>query len=202
MERENFVHKNSVGLTHKGTVPLYGPRVVLERFCVEDALLMYKNWASDPEVTRYMTWFAHKDVQETESVISLWESDYSKLNFYQWAIVLRKIDEPIGSIGVVEHDEENQSCEIGYCIGKYFWHQGYTSEALEAVIKFLFDQVGYLKITARHDIRNPHSGDVMKKCGMRYIETRMNIGITKEGEPLNCAYYEIDKDTYMATRNN
>jgi len=91
-------------------------------------------------------------------------------------------------------DEEAKSCELGYCIGKPFWHQGYTSEALKEVIKFLFEQVKFEKITARHDIRNPHSGDVMKKCGMRYIETRENIGQTKEREPLSCAYYEITKD--------
>lgn len=182
------------GLHHGGSPILPCDRIVLRPFAAEDAPLMFKNWANDPDVTRYMTWFPHKDAQETEAIISMWEEGYSKPDFYQWAILLRKTNEPIGSIGVVKLDEAHQSCELGYCIGKPFWHQGYTSEALKEVLKFLFEQVGFQTVTARHDVRNPHSGDVMKKCGMRYMETRKNIGFTKEGEPLSCAYYTICKD--------
>ena len=181
-------------MEHKGSVPIQGHRIILQPFKVSDAFFMFRNWANDPDVTRYMTWFPHKDIQETESVISMWEDSYSRADFYQWAILLRQIDEPIGSIGVVRLDEEGKRCEIGFCIGKPFWHQGYTSEALKEVIKFLFEQVKFEKITARHDIRNPHSGDVMRKCGMRYVETWENIGLTKEGELLSCAYYSICKN--------
>ncbi len=183
-------------LEHKGTVPMFGHRIILQPFKKSDAFFMFRNWAYDPDVTRYMTWFPHKNMEESETIISSWVSNYAKPNFYQWAILLMKIDEPIGSIGVVKLDEENQSCELGYCIGKQFWHQGYTTEALNAVLKFLFEQVKFKTITARHDIRNPHSGDVMKKCGMKYIETRDNIGLTKEGEPLTCAYYSISIDDW------
>ena len=45
------------------------------------------------------------------------------------------------------------------------------SEALGAVMDFLFDEVGYRRIESRHDPRNPHSGDVMKKCGMKFEGT-------------------------------
>ena len=184
-------------LNHKGSVPIHCQRIILQPFKVSDAFFMFRNWANDPDVTRYMTWFPHENMQVTESVISSWVNDYSKPNFYQWAILLKKIDEPIGSIGVVELDAENQSCEIGYCIGKAYWHQGYTTEALRAVLDFLFKQVGIKTIIARHDIRNPHSGDVMRKSGMKYVETRENIGLTKEGEPLNCAYYSIELGSYL-----
>ena len=182
-------------LEHKGSALIEGHRIILQPFKMSDASLMFKNWANDPDVTRYMTWFPHKNVQETESIISLWENNYAKPDFYQWAIFLKTIAEPIGSIGVVELNEANRSCELGYCIGKAFWHQGYMTEALKEVLGFLFAQVHFERITARHDIRNPHSGDVMRKCDMRYVETRENIGLTKEGEPLSCAYYVIDRDS-------
>ena len=56
------------------------------------------------------------------------------------------------------------------------------SEAVAAIIGFLFTEVGCNRIEARHDPRNPHSGGVMKKCGMRYEGTsrasdRNNQGI-------------------------
>ena len=57
--------------------------------------------------------------------------------------------------------------------------QGYTSEALGAVINFLFDEVGLNRIAARHDVNNSHSGGVMKKCGMQFE------GIMREGAKNN-----------------
>ena len=96
-------------------------------------------------------------------------------------IVLKEIDEPIGSI-MANTVGRAQSAHIGYCIGKTWWHQGIMSETLKAVMDFLFDEVGYHRIEAMHDSNNPHSGAVMKKCGMRYEGTlrmadRNNQGI-------------------------
>ena len=59
-----------------------------------------------------------------------------------------------------------ESAEIGYCIGRKWWKQGITSEALERVMRFLFDEVGVNRVEARHDVNNPNSGKVMQKCGM------------------------------------
>ena len=53
------------------------------------------------------------------------------------------------------------------------------------------------QFNARHDIRNPRSGDVMRKCGMRSVEIRENIGLTKEGETLSCEYYSISRDVFL-----
>jgi len=63
-------------------------------------------------------------------------------------------------------DEKNCHCEVGYCIGFDFWNKGIVSEALRAVMDFLFNEVGMHKITAKHDTENPASGKVMSKCGM------------------------------------
>ena len=56
------------------------------------------------------------------------------------------------------------------------------SEALKAVMDFLFDEVGVHRIESRHDPNNPNSGAVMRKCGMKYEGTlrqsdRNNQGI-------------------------
>ncbi|MBQ6524001.1 MAG: GNAT family N-acetyltransferase [Atopobiaceae bacterium] len=92
-------------------------------------------------------------------------------DFYQWAIELRELGEPIGSISVVELLKEVGSAEIGYCIGKGWWRQGIMSEALAAVIDYLFAEVGALRICAKHDARNPNSGRVMLHCGMTHEGT-------------------------------
>ena len=50
-----------------GTVTLETPRLTLRRLTVEDGPAMYQNWASDPEVTRYLTWPAHTSVEGTRT---------------------------------------------------------------------------------------------------------------------------------------
>ena len=52
-------------MKHKGTVRLETERLILRPFTPEDALPMFRNWASDEEVTRFLTWPAHKDVEVT-----------------------------------------------------------------------------------------------------------------------------------------
>ena len=155
-------------LTHKGTELIETPRLILRRALREDAMPMFRNWASDPEVTKYLTWPAYKNPDDANGILEFWISSYEKSDFYQWMIVPKALGEPIGSISVVHQREEIGEAEIGYCIGKAWWHQGIMSEAVAAVIEFLFTRVGFNRIEARHDPRNPHSGGVMKKCGMKY----------------------------------
>ena len=75
--------------------------------------------------------------------------------------------EVIGSISVVGMKDELDMVHIGYCIGRAWWHRGIMTEALGALIGFFFDEVGCNRIESRHDLNNPNSGEVMKKCGMR-----------------------------------
>ncbi len=132
---------------------------------------MFQNWASDEEVTKFLTWPAYTSPETAITVLNEWIESYEKPDFYQWAIVLKEINEPIGSISVVAIDEKVQMAEIGYCIGRTWWNRGITSEALQAVMDYLFNQVGVNRIQAKHDVNNPHSGMVMKKCGMNYEGT-------------------------------
>ena len=149
---------------------------------------MYKNWASDPEVTRFLTWPVHSGVEVTEQVLKSWVDGYEKDDFYQWAIVPKELSEPVGSISVVSCKETAGIAHIGYCIGKRWWHRGFTSEALQAVIDFLFDEVGAQRVEARHDINNPHSGGVMRKCGMKYEGTLRRSDINNQGLCDACWY--------------
>lgn len=168
-------------MKHLGTRNIETERLVLRRFVLEDADKMYQNWASDSEVTKYLTWSAHESVEVTKSVLSDWISSYDNENQYQWCIAKKENDEPIGNISVVKFNEKTESFEIGYCIGRAYWHQGITSEALAAVMKYLLDEVGARRIEAAHDTRNPHSGAVMQKCGLHYEGTRIQAGYNTTG---------------------
>ncbi len=176
-----------------GSVLLETDRLILRKFNIDDAEPMFKNWASNPEVTKYLSWFAHQTIEETKEYVNKWIGRYSEKDRYNWAIVLKEINEPIGSIGVVRMNEEKKLAEMGYCIGQEYWNKGYTSEALEKVIEYLFSKTDFQIIQAGHDIRNPNSGKVMKHCGLKYKGTYTGERLTKEGSPLTFVVYDLHK---------
>lgn len=183
-------------LTQQGTKTIETSRLILRRALREDAHPMFRNWASDPEVTKFLTWPAYEAPESAYPILDLWIGSYEKTDFYQWMIVLKELGEPIGSISVVRQRQDIGEAEIGYCIGRNWWHQGLTSEALAAVMEYLFLEVGMNRIAARHDPNNPHSGGVMRKCGMCYEGTlraadRNNQGIC------DVAQYAILRQDYV-----
>lgn len=153
-------------MQHLGTIKLETDRLILRRFTMDDAMDMYRNWASDPEVTKFLTWKTYESPETADTILKIWVENYEQPDFYQWAIELKEIGQPVGSISVVRLNNKVESAEIGYCIGRKWWKQGITSEALERVMRFLFDEVGVNRVEARHDVNNPNSGKVMQKCGM------------------------------------
>jgi ribosomal-protein-alanine N-acetyltransferase len=166
---------------HTGTIALETPRLLLRKFSVDDATAMYHNWASDPQVSKFLTWPTHESVDETRKVLSDWVKLYSDPSVYHYAIILKEIYEPIGSIAAVKIDEGTKSCEIGYCIGQPWWGNGFTAEALQALVSFFLDTVGFLRVFARHDTNNPNSGKVMRKCNMTFEGIARQAGRNNQG---------------------
>jgi ribosomal-protein-alanine N-acetyltransferase len=174
-------------LNHKGTKTLETNRLILRRAYITDAEPMFRNWASDPEVTKFLTWPPHKNMDVTRSVVSGWMENYHKEDYYHWMIVLKETGEPIGSL-LASCFGRVPSAHIGYCIGKHWWHRGIMTEALQAVIGYLFEEVGFSRIESMHDPNNPHSGAVMRKCGMKYEGTLRQADRNNQGICDACYY--------------
>ena len=181
-------------MNHIGTKTIETSRLILRRYTIDDAEAMYNNWANDPEVTKYLTWPPHGSVEVTRTLIADWIETYKSEDNYHWAITLKENgDEPIGDIAVCDMSERACRAHIGYCLGRKYWHGGIMSEALKAVMDFLFDEAGFLRIDARHDPKNPHSGAVMRKCGMKYEATLRNYDWNNQGI-CDCDYYALLKE--------
>ena len=183
-------------MTHKGTVTLETERLILRRFISGDADAMHRNWASDPEVTKYLTWPPHADVSVSKSVIESWLLLYEKDSHYSWAIVLKKLGEPIGSIAAVGQRDDIKMVHIGYCIGRKYWRQGIMSEALAELIRFFFKEVGVNRIESMHDPNNPNSGKVMLTCGLQYEGTMRQSDISNQGI-VDAARYALLAEEYF-----
>ena len=57
-------------MRHAGTQELETDRLFLRRLLPEDAGMMYANWASDPQVTRFLRWEPHKNALETLGLLA------------------------------------------------------------------------------------------------------------------------------------
>lgn len=167
--------------THRGTQTIETPRLLLRRATVEDAQAMFDRWASDPQVTKYLMWPAHSSPDITRQVLQFWVNGYQQDNFYQWLIVPKDLGQPIGSISGMNPNDQLSSIEVAYCIGQPWWHQGITTEALQGVLGYWFDTCDFHRITAKHDANNPHSGGVMKKCGMTCEGTSRQSDCNNQG---------------------
>ena len=177
-----------------GTQMLQTERLILRRFVKSDAEAMFQNWASSVENLTYVTWDPHPDVEVTRNLIRNWVASYANPNYFKWAICLKEDPEQvIGDISIVEMDEIDSSCEVGYILGKNYWGRGMMTEAMTAVLDFCFTQAGFQKIRARYASLNPASGRVMEKAGMSYLKTITN-GVERKDYVADLIYYQIEKN--------
>jgi ribosomal-protein-alanine N-acetyltransferase len=181
-------------MTHKGTVTLETERLILRRFTPEDAEVMFRNLYSNVEAMRYLPWETHTDIAESTALITGYIDGYLNTDYYAWAIVPKAVSEPIGFIDTSVEDSID-AVKVNYGIGKAWWHQGYTSEALSALFQFFFDDVGANRVYATHDPRNPNSGAVMRKCSMTYEGTLRHTR-RRKGEYSDRITYAILAEEY------
>ncbi len=181
---------------HKGTIRLKTERLILREFTLADATDMFNNWASDDEVTKYLSWPTHKDIETSKNVASMWVNDYIKPEYYLWAIEVKDSGQVVGSIAVMSIDNNTEMCEIGYCIGKAFWNKGIVTEALKGVVKYAFNEVGFNRIMCRHHIGNNASGRVMEKASLQYEGLLRQVMKNNKGKLVDCKYYSMLKEEY------
>ena len=143
-------------------------RLKLRAVTEDDTRAIYEGWATDPEVTKYMTWNPHKSIEDTRMIMDYWLHEYEKPDCYRWGLELKESGALIGMIDVVSF--EDNVPVIGYCEAKKYWNNGYMTEALGAVTKLLFAD-GYSEIKIGAVEENKGSNRVIQKAGFTYVES-------------------------------
>ena len=181
-------------LNHTGTVELTTERLTLRRFTAEDAQAMFDNWGNDSDVTEFLTWVPHGNIENTRAILEMWVGKYTEPTYYNWAIVFE--GEAVGGIEAFGSNERSERVAVGYCLSKKCWGKGIMPEAFGAVIDHLFGTVGFNSIEAEHDVFNPKSGRVMQKCGMTLDGVRRAAWRHRSGEFHDLANYSILRDEW------
>ncbi len=184
-------------MNHRGTLPLSSRRLLLRTYTADDAQAMFDNWCSDPEVAKTVTWVPHPDVGSTRQLVSAWVKSYQNPSFYHWGIEMG--GKLIGDISVVSHNEQQMTCEVGYCLSRAYWNQGIMTEALERVLQFLFADVGYRRIVLRHLASNPASGRVIQKAGLKQEGIMRQAIKNKQSVFEDLVCYAALRDEWLST---
>ena len=143
-------------------------RLILRPLALTDAEEIYANWSSDPDVARYMVWSTHTNVEITKAWLAEVEKAVDSDTDYDWGFVRKEDGKLIGSGGIY-YKKERDTYTLGYNTMKDCWHQGYTSEAAAAMIKFGIEILHATHFRACHAKDNPNSGKVMEKVGFHYV---------------------------------
>ncbi len=175
-------------MTHETVWPptLTGPRVTLRAPHLDDAEAMFAVLASDAEVTRYLSWTTHPDVDETRRVITeLFNVDDDPT----WAIEWRETGELIGTCGW--RRPQPHIVDIGYCLGRRWWRRGITSEVAQVLIDEARRDPAVYRVSAHCHVDNAGSAGVLRHCGLN-LEGRLaryavlpNLG----PEPQDCLMF-------------
>ena len=161
----------------------------LRRPRLKDAGDIY-DYARDAEVARYVLWDPHRSVSESRSYIRELLRRSREGYPTSWVAELRGSGQVIGTIGFMWYSAENRSAEIGYSFARKTWNHGYATQALSAVISSAFRSLPLNRIEAQHDLRNPASGRVMEKCGLRQ-EGILRGRVLNKGEYADVAIWAI-----------
>ena len=142
-------------------------RLLLRKITLDDAADIFE-YASDPEVSIFMSWEPHQSIQETYDYLARAMRRYDEHNPGPWAIVHKRDAKMIGTCSYSSWARAHHCAEVGYVLNRRYWGQGYMAEAVRAIIAFGFRELGMNRIQARCDVPNIGSARVMEKVGMSF----------------------------------
>lgn len=154
---------------------------------MRDAEAMVANWVTDAEVTRFWGWQPHENIEETKRLLADWIAAYASQDHYHWVIEHKETAQAIGYIYLNEFEDDANRAAVHYLLSRKFWNKGLMTEACTKVLAFAFERIGLDCVVSRHHEKNPASGRVLQKCGLRLVDTQARV--FEDGAQLNGEYH-------------
>ena len=170
-------------------------RLILRPWEESDAESLYE-YAKDPAVGPLAGWPAHTDVEDSRRVI---RDVLSKDETY--AVCLKEDGRAIGSVGLFKPVSDQVSTgddelEIGYWIGVPFWGKGYIPEAVRALQRHAFRDLGCSVMWCVYYDGNEKSRRCQEKCGFRHHHTEENKPCELMGGVRTERYSRLTRDEW------
>ena len=141
----------------------FTPRLAMRPPRFEDADAILAGWASDPIVTRFLTWRPHHDVQQTREFIECCRKGWQGAGPAVWLITRFGEGTPIGTI---ELRVSHQGAEMGYALARAAWGNGMMTEIVQTLTQMALHEIPVARVAAVCDVENTASARVLDKAGM------------------------------------
>ena len=166
------------------------PRLILRPIAADDASAVFTAYAQDPEVVRFLIWYPHPSIADTEAYIARCIAappDRERT----YAVLGRADGTLLGAFALRRPDPYRLDC--GYVLARPFWGRGLTTEVLTAAAQWAMRQDGIWRIGAICDVENRASARVMEKSGLQRegILRRWIIHPNVSAEPRDCFSYAM-----------
>ncbi len=142
-------------------------RLLLRAPGYSDVVDIY-DYASDPQVALHTLWEPHQSLEDTRNFLDFVFDQRRSGRSVVWAIVRKDERCVIGTVGLANWAHQHSRAELGFAIARRCWNQGYTSEAVSAVLRYAFLDVGLNRVEALCKVENGASARVLEKAGMRF----------------------------------
>lgn len=173
-------------------------RLHLRKVTMDDAEAIYR-YGSSENVARYVTWDAHRTLEDAKGFVRFAEGRYESGQIAPWGIVLKESGEFVGTIDFVAWNTESEVAEIGYVLAEEHWGKGIITEAAAEVVRFGFEQMKLGRIQARCFTENAGSARVMEKVGMRF-EGVLRKSMKVKSRRWDVKMYAILKEDFEAMK--
>lgn len=159
---------------------------------LEDATVLFQQYAQDSDVTRFMTWKPHETVSETTDFLRRCMHGWAEGTGFTWVVIRKQGDD---LIGMVEVRIDGYKASLGYVLARAYWGSGYMAEAVRPVVEWAMNRDEIYRVWAVCDVENNGSRRVMEKVGM------LKEGVLRRGivhpnisdEPRDCLCYALVK---------
>jgi RimJ/RimL family protein N-acetyltransferase len=149
-------------------------RLILRELVPDDAAGMFA-LDSDPEVHKYVGNKPITSIDQASHVIELIRAQYAANGIGRWAVIERATGNFVGWSGLKLMKEPINGhvnhLDLGYRFIKQYWGRGYATETAVASVRYGFEEMNRQHIYGITHIDNLASQNVLKKCGLKFVET-------------------------------
>ncbi len=145
--------------------------IITERLLIRPIQINDKNdlfeYRSDAQTNQYQGWIP-QSIEDAEAFINKTSKEINiPETWFQLVIINQGSNEIIGDIGIHFVDSDNKQVELGCTLSKANHGKGYATEALKAVINYLFKELHKHKIITSIDPENVNSIKLVERIGFR-----------------------------------
>jgi RimJ/RimL family protein N-acetyltransferase len=171
-----------------------GKKINLRRVHRADAISIQR-YANDPEVTRFLFTPYPYTLEHAYEFIKTSHRMHRKKSGFPFGIEHKDSREIIGLIGLYRVDMLHKNAEVGFWLGRDYWGQGITKEAIRLILRYAFDEIGFERIFARVMHPNKVSLHLLESLGFKR-EGTMRKAVFKDGIWLDFIWLAMLKEEF------